>query len=290
MKTITFTCETVTPLFLAGADGTTPELRAPSIKGALRFWWRAMNGHLLLPELKQREAIIFGGTEQEQGRSKVTIRLPNQKLKTSTNKLVLHKDFELPAFKTHQKFTIDLSLTENEKNIFNVEQLKTLFILTCTLGGLGKRTRRGMGSIRIIEIDGKAFQCITLNDIFTNLDKINKDKFFEKERLILSNFGRNENYPYIKQIELGDRTNNNYLWEISNTTHEFSKRENYKFSPGYASNNKRLASPIYVSLIKMGEELRPIITTLNTVPVKADESLQKEFRETILNRESKQQG
>ncbi|OPX29474.1 MAG: type III-B CRISPR module RAMP protein Cmr1 [Candidatus Omnitrophica bacterium 4484_171] len=48
MKTITFECETITPMFLAGADGRTPELRPPSIKGAMRFWWRAMNGHLPL--------------------------------------------------------------------------------------------------------------------------------------------------------------------------------------------------------------------------------------------------
>jgi len=38
MKQITFECETVTPMFLAGADGKTPELRAPSIKEALRFY------------------------------------------------------------------------------------------------------------------------------------------------------------------------------------------------------------------------------------------------------------
>lgn len=36
-KKIIFECEVVTPMFLAGADGKTPELRAPSIKGAIRF-------------------------------------------------------------------------------------------------------------------------------------------------------------------------------------------------------------------------------------------------------------
>lgn len=35
MNTITFKCETVTPMFMAGADGKEPELRAPSIKGVL---------------------------------------------------------------------------------------------------------------------------------------------------------------------------------------------------------------------------------------------------------------
>ena len=77
MKTITFHCETITPMFLAGADGKTPELRPPSIKGALRFWWRAMNGHLVekkkdkngkeywdYTELKKQEAEIFGGTDR----------------------------------------------------------------------------------------------------------------------------------------------------------------------------------------------------------------------------------
>lgn len=59
MHTITFTCETITPMFLSGADGTTPELRAPSIKGALRFWWRAMNGHE--SNMKELETKIFGG-------------------------------------------------------------------------------------------------------------------------------------------------------------------------------------------------------------------------------------
>ncbi len=43
MRSITFECETITPMFLACADGKTPELRPPSIKGLMRFWWRAMN-------------------------------------------------------------------------------------------------------------------------------------------------------------------------------------------------------------------------------------------------------
>jgi len=72
MKTITFHCETITPMFLAGADGQTPELRPPSIKGAMRFWWRAMNGNLSLEELKKQEDDIFGATDR---RSKVIINV-----------------------------------------------------------------------------------------------------------------------------------------------------------------------------------------------------------------------
>ena len=58
--TVTFECETITPMFLRGADGRTPELRAPSIKGAMRYWWRAINGHLAPNELLAMESAIFG--------------------------------------------------------------------------------------------------------------------------------------------------------------------------------------------------------------------------------------
>lgn len=42
MPSITFELETVTPLFLAGADQTEAELRPPAFRGALRYWFRAM--------------------------------------------------------------------------------------------------------------------------------------------------------------------------------------------------------------------------------------------------------
>ncbi len=42
---LTVTLETVTPLFLGGADPRgAPELRAPSFRGAMRYWLRAALG------------------------------------------------------------------------------------------------------------------------------------------------------------------------------------------------------------------------------------------------------
>ena len=74
-QTLTFYCQTLTPMLLHGADGQTPELRPPSIKGALRFWWRALHGHLSLDILKKREAMIFGSTDQKLGKSSFSIQI-----------------------------------------------------------------------------------------------------------------------------------------------------------------------------------------------------------------------
>lgn len=77
MKTLTATYRIVTPMFLGGADPTSQaELRVPSIKGALRFWWRALMWGKVnsVEELRRREAELFGSSGKE-GQSKAIIRL-----------------------------------------------------------------------------------------------------------------------------------------------------------------------------------------------------------------------
>lgn len=175
MKTITFTCETITPMFLSGADQSIPELRPPSIKGALRFWWRAMNGHLSLEELKKRESEIFGGTEPAQ-RSKVVITCPRDKnfLKPSTkNQFPQHtgnyplsrntpvnilnylaygaydyrEGFTHAFFNEGQSFDICLRFKDETTK---VDEVIKAFILMCYVGGLGAKSRNGFGKIKII--------------------------------------------------------------------------------------------------------------------------------------------
>ncbi|MFQ5900776.1 MAG: type III-B CRISPR module RAMP protein Cmr1, partial [Thermodesulfobacteriota bacterium] len=74
MNTATFDCKTITPMFLTGAKGE-PELRVPSIKGAMRFWWRAVRGIDDIKRLNKEENEIFGGTGETEGRSKIAIRV-----------------------------------------------------------------------------------------------------------------------------------------------------------------------------------------------------------------------
>lgn len=72
----------VTPLFLGGADPTRPvdHIRPPSVKGALRFWWRALNWSPIrlaandneeaLKKLHKEEARLFGAAARtERGRT-----------------------------------------------------------------------------------------------------------------------------------------------------------------------------------------------------------------------------
>lgn len=70
MKTEAFQFQIVTPMFLGGADQKAEAIRPSSIKGALRFWWRALNWGRCLNEkgdevqalrhLHAEEARLFG--------------------------------------------------------------------------------------------------------------------------------------------------------------------------------------------------------------------------------------
>src|SRR6266850_1449561 len=74
---LTVTLETVTPLFLGGAEAQdrnrSPELRPPAFRGALRYWLRAALGGVIgdnnLDGLHRLESAVFGSTECYDSRS-----------------------------------------------------------------------------------------------------------------------------------------------------------------------------------------------------------------------------
>jgi CRISPR-associated protein Cmr1 len=70
------TYKVVTPLFCGGARGDVAEVRVPSVKGVLRWWWRALAWSRHgddLDELHGREASLFGSAKA--GQSKVIMHL-----------------------------------------------------------------------------------------------------------------------------------------------------------------------------------------------------------------------
>jgi len=266
MKKITFKCEVITPMFLAGADGKTPEFRAPSIKGAMRFWWRAMNGHLSLKELKKRESKIFGGSGENEGKSKVFIKILGYPQESDNYKYrpLPHsetKKFTFPAIKPGEKFELEIRLRENIQ--FSI---KNLIILTSILGGLGKRARRGFGSFGIKSINNENFHFdYSIKNILEMLNTVTDNFEINANSIILkSKISSLINYPYLNEIEIGNE-NDSYddlLKKIGESSHKYSID-----SLGLAKGKKRLSSPIYVSVLKDSKSNKylPIISTLNTV-------------------------
>ncbi len=168
---IIFDCEVVTPMFLGGADQQA-ELRASAIKGAMRWWFRAMMGDEDMSKLKESESEVFGSSDR--GRSTFSIRnstrmspiksaLPRHEAEVAGKRfkinildylaygpaafekgrgIVLKRDYLPP----HGEF--DLKLAFRDPKHLNAI-LKAMLMLV-RFGGLGARSRNGYGSIHII--------------------------------------------------------------------------------------------------------------------------------------------
>jgi CRISPR-associated protein Cmr1 len=86
----------VTPMFLGGVNKKA-EMKVTSLKGVLRYWWRASTPNEKIEKLFEKEMEIFGGIKGEKGqKSKLSIILLSKPVPDGSN---LKKKFYEPANK-----------------------------------------------------------------------------------------------------------------------------------------------------------------------------------------------
>lgn len=273
-----FKCELLTPTFNYGSDSKKPELRAPSLKGVLRFWWRAIHPNLNVQELQKQEEKLFGGTK-EKVKAQFSLRIIDENIKHGSSQPVPHKNrgdkgyFQKTAILEKSSFIIKVQ--SFDLNAFN--SISSLIKLISILGGIGGRTRRGMGSFKITSSSIE----VTRNYIDELIGSINPH--FE-----YGNFP-SANWPYIKEITIGE--NPKTVKEISHATHVIKghNTRTYERFVGDASRDNRLASPVYISFFE-GEvkKLYPIITILNTISKRGmltdqGRELQNQLRQLVIS-------
>lgn len=178
--TLTATYRIATPMFCAGANHCSAELRLPSFKGALRFWWRSLMWGKVQDhhELREREAQLFGSSDSKAGQSKVRLRVVSKNLgNVEGPPNVFEKGGLLgahylgygvmEAFPSRPKKTKAGQLTRGmlDGGTFSIEcrlsplatvgqidEVERALILLGTVGGLGAKARKGFGSLTLTEL------------------------------------------------------------------------------------------------------------------------------------------
>ena len=162
----------VTPLVLSGADQRRAELRLPSVKGMLRYWYRAVD-----PEYNQKRKLddeekgstwensLFGGTGAGEGQSCFLMRLHSKnpavrgwKKRIDLSYLAFSLEgkrgriVQEPRGYLEPNNTFSLSFCMRP-SIEAVDQYWRRLIAAIWLlghvGGLGYRSRRGFGSVAL---------------------------------------------------------------------------------------------------------------------------------------------
>ncbi|MCS6926971.1 MAG: type III-B CRISPR module RAMP protein Cmr1 [Candidatus Binatia bacterium] len=153
-QTVIVTLETVTPLFLGGAEPR-PELRPPAFRGVLRYWLRATLGGVIgdsnLAGLHNLESAVFGSTD---GGSPTQIRLHGNPLRESQEKILPHKEGKQSvlrgALSSGQTFRLRMSQFRSDGETVWRAACAALN-LALTFGGVGLRARRGFGTLRVVQ-------------------------------------------------------------------------------------------------------------------------------------------
>lgn len=155
MHSATFDCEVITPMFLAGSNKNTPELRAPSIRGTLRWWFRAVAGGYVADhkEVRRLESCLFGDPSDQKGASSVVVHVRCNDFNKEKKDMLPHRPTaqdRSPTWCIPEGTLFKATLKESAYNPapHALEAAKALFELFATLGGLGRRVRRSFGAFQ----------------------------------------------------------------------------------------------------------------------------------------------
>lgn len=167
----------VTLLFMAGADKEMAELRLPSIKGVLRYWYRAiaLSDYKDWGEVQAAEEDLFGSSEKGQGKFWMRLEVADGDIKKEAagkswpdlgsaylgygaigwDKKARNVITSRAYIKPRATFTVTLSLKTTIKEQ-EIKYLQRALKILGLCGGLGARSRRGFGSVNLVSLKYKS--------------------------------------------------------------------------------------------------------------------------------------
>lgn len=176
VETLSVKLALVTPVLGGAAVPRTIDevdiVRVPSIRGQLRFWWRALHAHEYgSPRaLWEAESALFGRAADEAGgRSPIELRVVcDRRAELKDVGAVDRSEIEInrtpgayalfparaeaggtptaPRRKPGMQFTLELRAPHEE-----LEKLRNVLRAWILFGGYGSRTRRGLGSLEVVD-------------------------------------------------------------------------------------------------------------------------------------------
>lgn len=249
LNKIVLKCKFITPAFIYGANNCL-ELRTSSIKGLMRFWWRATyTNWKYIDTLRNKEAEIFGGKyiakDSNEIFTKAKVQMSCKTLLNNTYTEINNKLFEKNPqafnylfysmnlkgnkdklhFKENKEFEVTFKFLD--KNLDYAKEYLKAFNLLQLFGGLGGRNRRCGGNFVATSID--EFSGLSKDDI-TKLLYVedSNTKIMDYYTQILNTFqDSNKNTDYSNIV---DKTSEIYLYGFNNNEKNILEDESNPFA------------------------------------------------------------
>ncbi|MCH9741678.1 MAG: type III-B CRISPR module RAMP protein Cmr1 [Proteobacteria bacterium] len=253
-------------MFLGDADQKATDIRPTAIKGALRFWWRALNGHMSTQDLAKEEARLFGSTNGGGVFSLAVSQLEKFQAMTDwppadPNASSSYMGYGLTGDKQNPhreyipsglKFTITISLqTKKAEDKSAIQASLEAFGL---FGSLGSRARRGFGSVQLIELNQHKFDAPTKSSIKTWLASQLTQGLKIKSQLEYTAFGSDSLFSIPEGIKEKDyktaHTKIGGIYKQARALHSTRDRAVFGLPLKNVNENLRRASPVFFKVIK----------------------------------------
>lgn len=254
MKNEFYDMEFLTPCFCAGADQNVPELRATSIRGQLRWWFRALGG------TRDEETYVFGGSSVGVDKKPVASKIIVRGKMISQSNDWMKPDFEINDNQAYVWYYAKVSglnpdATKQEKKQSGPRWLKDAYFcpgskwrlqicyktslgdleqkfkcaLKCflALGSIGLRITRGLGG----------FYC-KQQEYNEEIKELLSDGGFAFEE---RNLGNRDFYDYVGSLVKGTRAK--FGWKNTDTSQTPSP---------FGTSNPRQMSAVYFRKVRKG--------------------------------------
>ena len=292
LRTITATYRIVTPMFMGGADKAADSIRPPSVKGALRFWWRALNWSQVrsntnsdkdaLIELHRQESEIFGNTPAEKapkvGQSVFSLRIrgdiptPSSLPRMRGSKAYLGYGLEdrgNQALTWGDTFTVELSYHLNRATKEKIGSVEDALMAIGLFGGLGGRSRNGFGSIAMESINDTHFPCNTFDDYRSFVRKL-LGKYIVNSTALPSftAFSQHATVSYCEQRDHADIAHTSIGERYKNFRRYLNLQDRVPFGLPLERYDRetRRASPLFIHLHPIGNDPQSVFSVCLFLP------------------------
>ena len=273
----------ITPCFAKAFDS--PEMRTASLKGILRYWWRATNYTKDVRDLFDQEAEIFGGAGDTNAKksSFSMILNPISEPKIGKAQLVPHPN---PTDKKYQNSrciyegSFTLTIIKIREVNFEYNHLVSYMIL----GSVGQRARRGMGSLQIdsVSSDDGFTMPWDLDDFKKLMEGLNVNTETDNNHLEVTGKPIPKR-PVVKRIYLSapKRDPNPMLEIIAHAKKSYPNRSSYN-DREIGGIGPKFASPIWIRLLRKDSKYKALLTVLHNPDSNKDGEVRK-YVDYILN-------
>lgn len=279
-------CSFITPMFSYGAYRKIPEFRTAQVKGMMRYVYRIVCPWQTLI-LKKNEGTLFGEATDGTGHASPVrlVAAGGGRREENSMPLLLHDEKKgvNPPMKFLKEGTVLLSVKVKsglgeEKSVIHegadVDWYADLAILSLTLCGLGRRSRKGRGAIAVEKVknmdleQAKTWILDTLNRTAGMLSDRKGEPFYVfSDGGIKPDFNTEEiRRPVIQKVWFGNRLSQGQVIDFLKTVDKLCHDKLEKGwtdgakATGYVTREKRLASPLWISFIQVKDGIYPVYT------------------------------